>query len=188
MFALLNTSDAASIEAYERSLFRAFTKYLDDPATKLIWDVDVATERISMRVPYADQLIGVAWEGDVVMAATAVNLNRETRWQAEMLGFNVDKSQPGTCEALVVFSNQKLFPKPQVLLFSHVAQSVAYILKTQHQINLIYGSCAEWALPGQRLAAAGIFVKHSGQSFFAGSTLASARAHGNTVRLPAAWK
>ena len=150
MFAILNIADPVEVSAYERAMYRAFEKYLQDPAIELIWHVDSNEQRIRTRVPYADQLIGVIWVEGVVMAATAVNLNLRATWQVEMLGFTVDKTQPQMCEALAVFSNQRMFPKPDVLFFSQVAQSVAYILKTQHNIRLIYGSCAEWALPGYR--------------------------------------
>ena len=94
MFSILNTSDPVSVEAYERGLFRAFTKYLDDPAIKLIWNVDVAAERISMKVPYRDQMVGVGLENGVVIAATAVNLNPHTTWQTEMLGFSSGSGDP----------------------------------------------------------------------------------------------
>lgn len=145
-FDILNTADPKSVDAYEQALYIAFEKYSDDPVTDMVWDVYVDAERITPRVPYTDQLIGVVWQNGVVMAAGAVNLNPRSTWQLEMLGFTVDKTEAGVCEAVVIFSNQSLSPKPDFLLFSMVGERLGHVLRTEHQINVIYASCAERVL------------------------------------------
>lgn len=136
---ILNRNDPAEIEAYEKALYSAFSKVVDS-SLELIWDIDTKKKRIKTRIPYDYQQIMVACIGEVIVGGSALNLNMNAKLQLEEFGFEIDKSEEGICEALLLFNNHMTLDS-QILL----PQFKNSLLEYLHSKNIkkVYGTCSQ---------------------------------------------
>jgi hypothetical protein len=140
-YARMNTNDPGEIAEFERALFLAFEPTLDLPGLDLIWDVDLPARRIRQKVPYANLWIQVVRLDGVFMAAGVVNLDVKTPWQIEMLGFTIDKTEPGICEVLVIFNNQRLLGDTSMSIVDAIGVKIIEDIKPRYGIQKMYATC-----------------------------------------------
>jgi hypothetical protein len=145
-FAVLDTSDERQRALYERALFRAFST----PSVVLeqVWEFDRKSRRARTAVPYGSQEIYVAWLEGVVVAGVAVNFNTRDRLQLEMMGFSVDKNEPGLCEGLALF-NHRLFADSSMVALGLRDFSLERL--KARGVTRLYGTCTERKLRGYRV-------------------------------------
>jgi hypothetical protein len=137
--ALLDTADPGQVTAYERALFRAFSSVITG-TTDPVFLIDWRARRLRTRLSYASQEILVVRKADAILAGTAINFDLVNTLQLEMLGFSIDKAQPGVCEALALFSLLDPLSSAAVLkkVFAILLQRFA-----DKGIRRIYGTCSQ---------------------------------------------
>jgi hypothetical protein len=100
----LDLSSESEIEKYERALYLAIGRERRGGWNHICF-VDRQLKRVRMNIPYENQRIFVVENDTLVLAACAVNVVPIGKLQLEQIGFEIDRAQPGICEALVFFSH-----------------------------------------------------------------------------------
>jgi len=143
-FSILDSHNEYDVIAYEKSLFRAFSR-LSDLGIARTKDVDSASERMRNKIPYSDLDILLGWLDGRIIASLAINRNMDRVLQLELMGFSIDKSEPGICEGLSLFNHRVLVNNQSVgLLLKEFGDRYAASLG----IKKIYGTCSEKTIKG----------------------------------------
>ncbi len=99
----LDANDPATIEHYERLIYRSFSVVEKQALLRRLWSWDDADKRIRTRIPYSDQrLYYMAGERGVTTGLSVnVALHRQ---QCATFGFQIPSDAPQPVEFLAMFS------------------------------------------------------------------------------------
>jgi hypothetical protein len=101
---VLDTADPEAVRAYERAFFDAFRRATSNRLVRKLWLWDMNTQRLSTRIPYADQLIYVVRDGaGAVRIGMAANLTMR-EFQSAAYGFTPPPGER-VLEVLTFFSS-----------------------------------------------------------------------------------
>lgn len=143
-FETLDTSRPDELERYERSLYRAF-RATPSIVLEQIWNFDHKTLRVKARIPYSSQLVYIGRSGKSIIAGAAMNVDMSQALQLEMVGFSIDKTEPGVCEGLSLFT-LRMFNGDR--LIGAGLKEYAYPLMVRAGVRIIYGTCNKRRLRG----------------------------------------
>ncbi len=141
---LLDKSNPDELAAYEKALYLAFSS-IQDRSLDLIWNM--GKKRIVTKIPYCSQQIMIAETNNSIIAGLALNFNMQEKLQLEYLGFQINKSEDGICEALLLFNTQVSVNSHLVLY--ELQKHLLSFLKSQH-IRKVYGTCSKRRIRGYR--------------------------------------
>lgn len=116
-----------------------------DPTLELIWNIDSVNKRIRTKIPYEDLEVYVARLGNTLISGVAVNYNMKSALQLEMLGFTIDKQEPGICEGLALFNNQSIGREN---MLEQLMQKYVLERHREYGIRKAYGTCGASNLRG----------------------------------------
>jgi hypothetical protein len=143
---ILDTGNAEEIERFERTLYRVFGD--DEPEVRrLIREYDHKNRRMRFKIPYASCEIYAAKIGRRIVSGVAMNYNMRDRLEIEMLGFTVDKSEPGICEGFALFNTQMFFGR--TLVANEFRKFVMEKLRARN-VSKCYATCSAARLRGYR--------------------------------------
>jgi len=143
-FSFLDHENPDEVASYEKALFRAFYNK-NSPIESLIWDADVKAKRLTSKIPYKNQDIIIARLADLIIGGVAVNYAMQEKLQLELLGFEIDKTEPDICEGRALF-NTHIFDT-STLVALEMKEFMFNHLKKKN-ITKVYANCSEKRLRG----------------------------------------
>jgi len=143
----LDLSDQLEIEKYEHALYSAVGRERRGGWNN-ICNIDRQLKRVRMNIPYENQRIFVVKSQSNILAACAINVVTSGELQCEKIGFKINRTQPGICEALVFFSH--LGPMASTGIMRDFFDSLTRGIK-ETKAQLLYATAEERLVRGYKV-------------------------------------
>jgi len=133
---LLDINNTKEIEAYEKALYKAFSRSYIKTLDK-IWTINHKDKIIKTIVDYYSQQIVVAKVNDKIVSAIAINYDMSNT-QLGLMNFKID-NEKNCCEALHIFSLLDYSGGPSIL---QDLSRIMFEKIKEKNIEKVYGTCS----------------------------------------------